>query len=178
MYLAEYQRIYGWVYRNDPDYGAFHGRDAVGIVAEKLQSGGVLVDVGCGRHQFTGAIADLTPATVYGLDIINHKPPQGVTSLMAPAWDLSGVDEPVTVITSFDVLEHIYPEDVELTLTAWANREPQMVVVSIAYRPSTILGPGGVNLHPSVKDEAWWKCQLIRRFGPVRHWRQYLVFGG
>jgi hypothetical protein len=177
MFLAEYQRIYGWVYRNDPTYGAGHGSGAVGIVAEKLQSGGVLLDVGCGRHQFTAAIADLTPATVYGLDIIGHKPPHGVTSIMAPAWDLAALDEDPTVITSFDVLEHIYPEDVELTLDAWAARVPEMVVVSIAYAPSTCLGPAGINLHPSVKPENWWVERMSYRFGPARRYRQYLVFG-
>lgn len=167
----DYAALYGWVYANVPGYGAGHGTPALPLCAELLSDGGVLVDVGCGRQQFCAALRPMAPlASLYGLDVVRVEPvPDGVEFVRAPAWDLSRVPSP-DVVTSFDVLEHLHPDDVRPTLTEWAERMRPggYVVATICTRPSQILGPEGVNLHPTVRSEDWWLNEFRRLFVHAR----------
>ena len=170
MDAAHYASVYGHVYGRDAAYGAGHGQGAVRAVAGWVASGGgTVVDCGCGRNQFGAAVLERAPrATVYGVDVVRVDPvPAGVRFVAAPMWDLSGVPDDPNVITCFDALEHLYPEDVDRTLAEWRGRLAPggRVVVTVCDRPSEVLGPGGVNLHPTVKPRAWWRRQIAETFG-------------
>lgn len=163
----DYATLYRWVYANVPNYGAGHGSPALPLAAEWLKDGGVLVDAGCGRQQFNAALRSMAPlASLYGVDVVRVEPvPEGVNFVQAPMWDLSRVPAP-DVVTSFDALEHLHPDDVRPTLTEWAERlKPGgKVIATICTRASYILGPEGVNLHPTVQPESWWLSEFARLF--------------
>jgi SAM-dependent methyltransferase len=167
---SHYADVYGWVYAHRTGYGSGHGSAAAERVAAHLigKPGAVLVDCGCGRNQFATDVRRHAPgARYFGVDVVRVDPvPKGVTFVQGPMWDLSVVPR-ATVITSFDALEHLYPEDVDRTLAAWARHllPGGVGVFTIADYPSSILGPGDVNLHPTVRSRAWWLDALGDHFG-------------
>ena len=170
MDTVRYREIYEFVHAHVKDYGQYHGTGAVPIVLECLPQYGTFVDIGCGRHQMCRDVLGKRPdARAYGIDIVKCRPiPEGVVFIEGPAWDLSAVPDPIDVITSFDTLEHLYPEDVDRTLSEWARRLAGTLIVSICDRPSNILGPEGVNLHPTVRSRNWWKAELVSYFGEIQ----------
>jgi len=169
MDVDYYRSIYSHVYATHDDYGRHHGASAVPLILRCLRPGGVLVDVGCGRHQLCrDVLAERPDALCYGLDIVEcASVPEGVTFVSAPAWDLSSIREAIDVITSFDVLEHLYPEDVDRTLAEWGHRLGGRLIVSICYRPSRTFGPNHMNLHPTVRPKEWWIEKLAEHFDDV-----------
>lgn len=177
--MHDYSGLYGWVYANVPGYGAGHGTPALPLAAEWLANGGQLVDAGCGRQQFNAALRPLAPkAELFGLDVVRVDPvPAGVTFVQAPMWDLSAVP-PVDVVASFDALEHLYPDDVERTFAAWASRlrPGGHLVCTICSVESGYLGPGGINLHPTVRPREWWLAEIGKHFAnPREHDGLYLA---
>jgi SAM-dependent methyltransferase len=71
------------------------------------------------------------------------------------------------VVTSFDALEHLLPEDVEPVLAEMrrVGRACGHFVLSISTRPSRIT-VDGENLHPTVRPIDWW-IDRIARVGAV-----------
>lgn len=67
------------------------------------------------------------------------------------------------VVTSFDALEHLLPEDVDPVLAEMHRvaRPGGRFIVSICTRPSRIT-VDGENLHPTVRPQSWWIGQIAR----------------
>jgi ubiquinone/menaquinone biosynthesis C-methylase UbiE len=94
---------------------------------------------------------------------------------MAPMHNVPLDDNCADFITAFDSLEHLLPEDVDLTFKemhriAKSNAE---FCFSICYRPSFYLVKGQ-NLHPTVESEAWWK-EKISAVGFPENKKQYII---
>jgi SAM-dependent methyltransferase len=71
------------------------------------------------------------------------------------------------VVTSFDALEHLLPEDVDPVLAEMrrVGRPGGQFIFSICTRPSRIT-VDGQNLHPTVQQLDWW-IERIARVGAV-----------
>jgi SAM-dependent methyltransferase len=71
------------------------------------------------------------------------------------------------VVTSFDALEHLLPEDVDPVLAEMRRvaRPGGHFIFSICTRPSRIT-VDGQNLHPTVRPLDWW-IERIARVGAV-----------
>lgn len=141
-------------------YGATnHGKAAIPLV-QRLKPRFV-VDFGCGRNDFVGALRRLG---IDGLGIDFAFPEADVPKAMHKTGLLDGVAD---VVTSFDALEHLLPEDVEAVLMEmWRVGRPRAhFMFSICTRPSrtTVAGEG---LHPTVQPLAWW-IERIGRVGKV-----------
>lgn len=131
-------------------YGATnHGASAIPLV-QRLKPRFV-VDFGCGRNDFIGA---LRRCGIDGLGIDFAFPEADITRAMHKTGLLDGVAD---VVTSFDALEHLLPDDVDAVLAEMRRigRPRAHFVFSICTRPSrtTVAGEG---LHPTVRPMAWW----------------------
>jgi SAM-dependent methyltransferase len=143
-------------------YGATnHGKAAIPLV-QRLKPGFV-VDFGCGRNDFVHALRRLGGG-IDGLGIDFAFPEADVPRAMHKTGLLDGVAD---VVTSFDALEHLLPEDVDAVLAEMRRvaRPRAHFVFSICTRPSknTVAGEG---LHPTVQPLAWW-LERIGRVGTV-----------
>lgn len=141
-------------------YGATnHGAAAIPLV-QRLKPRFV-VDFGCGRNDFIRALRRLG---IDGLGIDFAFPEADIPRAMHKTGLLDGVAD---VVTSFDALEHLLPEDVDAVLEEMRRvaRSRAHFVFSICTRLSrtTVAGEG---LHPTVQPLAWW-LERIGRVGMV-----------
>lgn len=155
-----------------PKYGATnHGRDAIELVA-KLKPGYV-VDLGCGRNEWVKMLRDRLPGVrAEGVDFAFDE-----ADIKAPMHELPLADNCADVVTAFDSLEHLLPDEVDAVLDEVARilKPGGTFIASICYRPSRIK-VNGEGLHPTVEPEEWWIAKLAR-FGAVHREGRYLCAG-
>jgi SAM-dependent methyltransferase len=135
-----------------PHYGSSnHGDGAISIVREWLKSidQPVVADFGCGNNNFLQTICIKKGI---GIDFVNP-----VADLIEPMHNVSIETDTVDIVTSFDALEHILPEEVEDVLAEMARvAKPEgKFVFSISHVASRITSLGE-NLHPTVETREWW----------------------
>lgn len=148
----KYEGIYGSK-SEYPSYGHNNnGRYAVNLLyALKPTS---LLDVGCGFNEFVHEVKSRLPhMRAVGMDFA------------CPGADLTGdacsiplEDKSFDLLTAFDVLEHLRPEQVDVALTEMA-RVSNRFLFSICYVDSRRRWRGET-LHPTVKAEQWWLDRL------------------
>lgn len=139
-----------------PSYGgSFHGQDAVAPVAD--MSPRCVVDFGCGRNDFARALRERGIEAI-GVDWVYDE--ADVKAAMHDTGLKSGVAD---VVTSFDALEHLLPDEVPVVLREMRRvcRQGGRFIFSISTRPSRITARGE-NLHPTVRPIAWWREQIER----------------
>ena len=131
-----------------------------------------VVDFGCGRNDFIGALRRFG---IDGLGIDFAFPEADIPRAMHKTGLVDGVAD---VVTSFDALEHLLPEDVDAVLAEMRRVACPKAhfVFSICPRPSrtTVAGEG---LHPTVRPLAWW-LDRIGQVGTVtapKAERRYIV---
>lgn len=118
-----------------------------------------LLDVGCGYNEFVqNARAAIPGIRAIGVDFACPG-----ADVKASATELPFPDKSFEVVTSFDMLEHLLPEQVDLALSEFA-RVAHSFVFSIAYRPSNVKW-NGETLHPTVETEEWWIRRIMRAGG-------------
>lgn len=118
-----------------------------------------VLDVGCGYNEFCGRLK----ARISGIKAIGADFACPGADVRATATALPFFDKSFEVVTSFDCLEHLLPEEVEPALREMA-RVASKFVFSICHRPSVITWEGH-NLHPTVQPESWWIEQIIKAGG-------------
>lgn len=155
--LEKYQGIY-----THPAYAFYghsnHGAGAVPLVKQKLkQHGASLVDVGCGWNEFVKGLRDLS-VDATGVDFACPG-----ADIIAPAGQLPFSNKQFGVLTSFDMLEHLRPEEVTDVLSEFA-RVSHSFVFSISYQPSRVKWQGET-LHPTVYPQEWWINKIIAAGG-------------
>lgn len=132
-----------------------HGKLAVPII-QKFKPRFV-VDFGCGRNDF---VRDLRRLGIDGLGVDFAFPDADLVRPMHKTALHAGVAD---VVTSFDALEHLLPEDVDAVLAEMRRvAKPRgQFVFSICTRPSktTVAGEG---LHPTVRPLDWWLDRIGR----------------
>ncbi len=132
-----------------------HGKLAIPII-QKFKPRFV-VDFGCGRNDL---VRDLRRLGIDGLGVDFAFPDADLIRPMHQTALHAGVAD---VVTSFDALEHLLPEDVDAVLAEMRRvAEPSgHFVFSICTRPSktTVAGEG---LHPTVRQLDWWLDRIAR----------------
>lgn len=132
-----------------------HGKLAVPII-QKFKPRFV-VDFGCGRNDL---VRDLRRLGIDGLGVDFAFPDADLVRPMHKTALHAGVAD---VVTSFDALEHLLPEDVDAVLAEMRRvAKPRgHFVFSICTRPSktTVAGEG---LHPTVRPLDWWLDRIGR----------------
>lgn len=115
-----------------------------------------VVDVGCGHNEFINELRKWPRKWKFVAGVDFACPSADIRAL---ATDLPFYDKQFDLLTSFDCLEHLLPEEVETALMEF-SRVSRGFVFSIAYVPSKITWKGQ-NLHPTVQDKNWWIARLI-----------------
>lgn len=137
--------------------GTNHGRHAYATVIEWQPR--FVVDFGCGDNGF---IRELRRRGIDGLGIDFANGEADVVAAMHCVPLASGIAD---VVTSFDALEHLLPEDVDPVLAEMrrvgASGGGGRFILSICTRPSRIT-VDGENLHPTVRPLDWWLDRISR----------------
>lgn len=155
-----------------PEYGATnHGRDAIELVANL--NPGYVVDLGCGRNEWVKMLRERLPGVrADGVDFAFDE-----ADIKAPMHQLPLADNCADVVTAFDSLEHLLPDEVDAVLDEIARilKPGGTFLASICYHPSKTK-VNGEGLHPTAQPESWWKAKLTR-FGAVRRQGRFLCAG-
>lgn len=161
---------YDGIYANTGQYRGYghsnHGRGAI-TLTEGATS---ILDVGCGYNEFIKGIKQTNP-NIKALGVDFSCP--GADKIV-DAKNLPFNDKEWEIITSFDMLEHLLPDEVPVVLREFA-RVSHKFIFSICYRPSVILWKGH-NLHPTVQPESWWINEITKAGGKnIKKHENYLV---
>jgi len=116
-----------------------------------------IVDFGCGNNAF---IREMRRRGVDGLGIDFANEEADIIAPMHAVPLASGIAD---VVTSFDALEHLLPDDVDAALAEMQRvcRSEGHFIFSICTRPSRITVEGQ-NLHPTVRPVEWWLERIAR----------------
>jgi ubiquinone/menaquinone biosynthesis C-methylase UbiE len=192
-----YERIYsGKLERTDNmkeeflmGYGASnHGHHALPLIRQlNIQS---LVDVGTGKGVFVQEAYQAGIREVYGYDFVitsdTFKAQLGMDGSahgrklvlgQAFAHALPLEDKSVEAVTSFDVLEHLWEDELDEVFKEWLRVARKYWVLSISHVPSSFT-VNGANLHRTVQSPGWWRTKLSLITGrEVRLYRNPSLLG-
>jgi SAM-dependent methyltransferase len=158
--VAKYAHLY-----DHDDYGMTQARhEAIKAVLPKVPvwADYSLLDVGTGRGE-TLEIADFAGyQPVYGTETVDKLLNDRVVKAVLPK--LPFPDKSIDVVTCFEVLEHIHPNDLENSIKELARVARRTIVVSVCTLPDI---RGGVNLHPSAQPVEKWEALLALTGGRV-----------
>ena len=125
-----------------------------------------LCDVGCGAGEFINLCYEKGVKECYGVDIItveldilnpkNHN----VTYIPSAASEIDLPDNSVDIVTSFEVLEHVHPEEVDAALQNLFRISNKYVCLSITHRLSGKASQNGDKLHLTVEPWGWWETKF------------------
>lgn len=170
--IAEQEKYQGIYAAPDeyPTYGSSNHGASVAHVIKRWKATSLL-DVGCGWNQFCRSVKAASPEIeAVGVDFACPG-----ADVNADATALPFADKQFDALTAFDMLEHLRPEQVDAALAEFA-RVSQRFIFSIAYHKSRILFQGE-NLHPTVRNEAWWIYRIIRAGGRLVKVSGRFIFG-
>lgn len=145
---------------SDGGYGrANWGENSISFLNDKKARS--IMDYGCGYGKFCD-LATKTIDKVYGLDIAsvttgNIIDNDKITFIDGDGTTIDLPDNAVDWVTSFDCLEHIAENDLNIVLQEFNRVSTKGFVTSIAFTPDSI---GGEELHLTVKPKQWWLTKL------------------
>ena len=163
--LFSYRDALG-VNRASKDTG-FHARGFLPYLAE--MGVGSVCDIGTGDGRFCLWARDQGIDPIIGVDWVCPAEGEGVTWITAPAWEVPIDDNSVEWITAFDMMEHIFEEDIDETLDEFARIASVGFIFQIAYKQS-----GGTHL--TVQPKEWWINRISRVASLDREVGEYLIF--
>lgn len=109
-----------------------------------------ILDFGCGKGLLIGSIKTAYPdMLVHGYDPTNNRP----------------LPDSVDMIMSFDVLEHVEPEFINMTLVDLKNRCNKIMHHLIACHPAKRALDDGRNAHLIIETPDWWKNKISEHIG-------------
>ena len=158
-------------------YGAVnHGKRAQKLILSLSPKS--LCDVGTGQGQFCVWAAKKGIKAV-GVDIASvllgkviHYP--GVAYYSGEARSLPLKSKSVDLVTSFDVLEHCLPEDIDTIIKEFFRVARKALVLKISYRQARERSLDGQVLHMTVRSKFWWK-EKLSVVSSVKEVDKYLV---
>jgi len=131
-------------------------------------------DVGCGNGQFLNDLSEwegVEYENLYGIDLITVsqnmviKNPK-IKYFSGPANKIPIGDKSVDLLTSFDCLEHLHPEEVENTLKEFSRVTKRYFMFTITHKES-LESYRGKNLHSCVEQFDWW-VEKISQYATLR----------
>ncbi len=172
--VARYEDLISGKIRTRPDQKTYGDRNNGSDAWPQLETFSIqsLVDVGTGNGAFPRQAAEKGIRSVAGVDFASLPNGQGVRWFKAPAHDLPFDDGDFQWLTSFDMLEHLIPGEVDEVLDEFRRVSSVGWLFSISYRKShTQLD---WDLHLTVRPKDWWK-EKLGRYGDVAEFTdQYL----
>ena len=124
-----------------------------------------LLDVSTGRGEVLHMARDMGFAPGMGTEAVPYLC-DGETVLPALAHDLPFPDASFDVVTMFDVMEHLLPEDTCLVCEELRRVARHRVLLTVCNEPSTFGGDGG-DLHINRRESySAWHDELSDHFAP------------
>lgn len=170
--MTDLRTIYGILFRG-PHY-ALHPPDEPRYLAgllplQRIAGLRSLLDLGAGRGTFAALVRaqrpDVALRTV-DFDKFHALDVEHVSLDLATAPTLPG---PVDVATALDVLEHLPAAAIPAVLAEIA-RVATYAVFTVGMHSDVM---GGVELHLTIRDLAWWRAMIGRDFAILRDWPYY-----
>lgn len=160
------------LYSESRKYGhGKHFRKAKGHLREMgIKS---VCDVGAGKGDFCRWMVANGCEKVYGIDIACDIVAEGVEWHVAPAHQIPLSDKAVEWVTSFDMMEHLLPQEVDEVLDEFKRVATKGMFLSIAYIESSFGKEEGLSLHMTVREKEWW-LKKLRRYGAVTLVNNYI----
>lgn len=107
-----------------------------------------MIDFGCGKGRLIERIKETYPSiTIRGYDPGNVK-------FSYP------IENPVDLLMSTDVLEHIEPVYLDETLK-FLSTKSRYVYHQIACSPAKLVLPDGRNAHLIIENQSWWRQKFL-----------------
>jgi ubiquinone/menaquinone biosynthesis C-methylase UbiE len=159
------QQKYIWLSENNHLYGSTnHGKPFMEYILN--QSRDPLIDIGCGRNNFTKLVKNHKPSLLtVGIDFAFQE-----ADIICNANNIPLKSNFANTITSFDFFEHLLEEDIKLVLheiIRIANNNCSFFA-TISNRDSINRGPNGETLHPTIKNSDWWLNTLNNNYLKVQ----------
>jgi 2-polyprenyl-3-methyl-5-hydroxy-6-metoxy-1,4-benzoquinol methylase len=147
----EYQEQIATLHKNDPRWGTTGRLFAPQIekLIQDFQPKNIL-DYGCGKQTLARSLPRYR--------IIGYDP--AIPGLEAPP-------EPVDMVISTDVLEHIEPEFLDDVLDDLQRVTKEILFATVSVLPANAVLPDGRNAHLIVEPLEWWLPKLMDRFGMI-----------
>ncbi len=159
------RRIYDDIYSQQPTYGcASAGRSEMmqRSCIPRISKGSTLLDVGGGTFGFVrrlvgsgqvtrGVVIDLCQAAV------DHQLHVGVEAVRGSVNDMPFKDNEFDIVTAFDVLEHLEPEDINTGIGEMCRVAKSLVMMTISPLPCKHLG---YELHRTIQSNDWWTAKF------------------
>jgi len=159
------KEVYDDLFKNpDANYGSIcHGIFAIDLI----KSLGVksVLDVGCGNNSFKQLLLKENIDCV-GCDIVSPQADFNCFSDELP-FDNKSFD----CITCFDVLEHLFEQQVQPTFNEFKRVGQNYVIVCISYDASGKNAQNYGNLHQTVKPKDWWIKHLNKVLTDVKEYK-------
>lgn len=171
------KEIYEYIYSHPNQYKNYgksnHGKGALNIFKDKIIAAATIVDVGCGYNDFICGVRSIKRSLGYRAIGVDFACPGA--DIFSDALSLPFADKTFNLLTSFDVLEHISPEDIERVVLEF-KRVSNQFIFSISYVAAHTTVPGVNNLHLTIQNEDWW-LDLIGRHCEEIETRGNYIYG-
>lgn len=172
--MPDYREIYNHVVETDQRYNLAENSPGLRAVIQATDQLSMLsgrsLDVGCGvgfvLEYLSGPTFDFN---VFGVDIsdraigqaesrLRHVPGSPQRLFILDDQTLPFEDSSFSLVTCFDVLEHLDQEDIDTTLAEISRvlRPRGLLFASVSCRESRVEDANGDNLHRTVKSPDWW----------------------
>lgn len=151
---AKYEEAY-----RDPDYRMSAHRRALVRDILGLSFCKTILDVGTGRGETLAEARDMG-MVAKGTETVTALLGDAVVHALLP--NLPFGDKEFQLVTCFEVLEHLRPEDLIPSLRELRRVSSRWVVASVCTAPDYL---AGVNLHPSARSEKEWLETFREAFG-------------
>jgi len=139
-----------------------------------------IIDIGCGYNEFLNLVRLKNPnITLTGVDIACPG-----ADIIAPAHNVPVDDNQYDLLVSFDCMEHIPEEEIELVFKEFSRISNRIYLkISLAHSPTRI---DDAPVHVCVKPKEWW-LKISRTYFPnsiiKQHiskntpWESIVIFG-
>ena len=158
---VEEEAKYSRLYRN----GYPAGRPLKCIRYFDIDIGSKLIDLGCGTGELSKSFKNYTGVDLSSYIIEQNKILNSGDYFESCLTDLSGLEGDVfDVGVCFDVLEHLPPDRVQETIESISKLSVGAMYFAICIRKSKKLDQEGNNLHLTIRNDKWWKNELVKHF--------------
>ena len=160
----------------DPKYGSGTHGNGVHIFTLKMFKPESILDVGCGKdNAFCKLVRDeykenttIEHIKLVGMDFAaKPKKLKDIDFKQGWAHELPFKSNSFDVVTTFDMLEHILPEDVDNVLNEIFRVAKKGICVSISYRQVKS------GLHRTIQPKEWW-IEKLSKYGKVGQYLKYI----
>jgi 2-polyprenyl-3-methyl-5-hydroxy-6-metoxy-1,4-benzoquinol methylase len=140
------------------------GRNHFNLINSIAQDFGIksIFDFGCGRGTL---LEELNKTDKYKLS--GYDPTSSNNQLFSNTIN----DEPVDMIVSTDVLEHLYEFELNNCFKIFKIKTPILMFHRICGRVASNILPNNTNAHKTVKSYEWWQDVLTDSF------QEYNIYG-